>query len=169
MKKPLLFLMVLVLLVGSFYGGVWFVEYRSSDLSEQGLILYPLTVVAAAGGTVDFQVAIADESAERTRGLQIVDHLRSSEGMWFVFDNEEVRRFWMKDMSISLDILFVSKRFEILAISENVPPCSEVDVTQENCPVYSSVEPVQYVLEVPARTVEKQNVAIGDTILSPFL
>lgn len=165
MKFMLMVIMMVGLVAGGFYVGTLFQEdIDDSSLSAQGFTLEPITVQIATGEVLDLSVAIADESDERTKGLQSIPVLLADEGMWFIFDQEEIHRFWMKDMEISLDILFVNRDFTIVSLVTDAPPCAEADPEQTDCAVYSSVEPSQYVLEVKAGTVERYGLAVGDRI-----
>ena len=124
-----------------------------------------VTVEKQSGESIKFKVKIADTPEARQKGLQEVTFLESNEGMWFVFDDEAPRNFWMKDTLISLDILYVSAHRKILSIQSDVPPCRELDLEQANCPLYPSVGAAQYVLELPAGTVHEQGIQVGDKVL----
>ncbi|MDP2624727.1 MAG: DUF192 domain-containing protein, partial [Candidatus Peregrinibacteria bacterium] len=168
MKDLFIVSLVLSSIAGAFAVGYWYAggyDFNAgSDLEDAGFVLAPLSVTTSKGKVYEFDVAIADESDEKKIGLQVVQSLKSSEGMWFVFDEPGERVFWMKDMVISLDILFVSSDFEIVSMVEDVPPCSEVDPEQGDCPRYSSVDLAQYVLELPAGTTERYEIDIGDLV-----
>jgi len=135
-----------------------------AQLEAQGFVVEPLTIVKADGSLVELSVTIADSHDERVKGLQGVSGLGSHEGMLFVFSDEDVREFWMKDMQISLDILFVDADFRVATFVENVPACFIVDPEQIDCLHYSSVESVRYVLELKAGSVENYGIQAGDTI-----
>ena len=55
-------------------------------------------------------------------------------------------------------MMFVDSNLTIVDIKENVPPCAQGD----ECPLYPSQEPAQYVLEVNAGLVHKNGIKIGD-------
>jgi len=104
-------------------------------------------------------VEIADEPHERNQGLMFRDSLKLDRGMLFVFDDERMLSFWMKNTLIPLDMLFVDADFRIVDIKENVPPCKE-----DPCPNYPSKKPAKYVLEVNAGFVMKNDIKIDDTV-----
>jgi uncharacterized membrane protein (UPF0127 family) len=104
-------------------------------------------------------VEVPDDREEFARGLMFRKHLPWNSGMLFAFDDEEPRRFWMKNTLIPLDMIFVDSSSKIIDIKENVPPCK-----QEECPTYPSKEPAQYVLEVNAGFVQENGVKIGDRL-----
>ena len=104
-------------------------------------------------------VEVPDDREEFARGLMFRNHLPWNAGMLFAFNEEEPRRFWMKNTLIPLDMIFVDSSSKIIDIKENVPPCE-----QEECPSYPSREPAQYVLEVNAGFVQEKGVKIGDRL-----
>jgi uncharacterized membrane protein (UPF0127 family) len=119
------------------------------------------------GDRLDFEVAVADSFDERKRGLQYVAHMASNQGMWFVFQDETVKTFWMKDTLIPLDILFVDSKFKVVSIAKNLPPCFQIDPEQKNCEYTSSVEKVKYALELNAGMADSEGIAIGDVVELP--
>src|SRR3989304_1987917 len=92
-------------------------------------------------------VEIADTPDERRIGLMNRDELPADSGMIFVFEDEKVVHFWMKNTSIPLDIIHFNSDLEIVNILNNTSPCPR---TQRLCPAYSSEVPVKYTLEVNA-------------------
>ena len=104
-------------------------------------------------------VDVADTSQKQSQGLMFRENMKWNHGMLFIFDNETILSFWMKDTLIPLDMIFVDKTFRIIHIVDNALPC-----TIEPCPGYSSEKPVKYVLEVNAGFVETNDIEAGDFI-----
>lgn len=155
--------------LGSLFGGLISLLFCYYFPSTSGLVegyheLRSLSIQMASGSTEEFMVAVADTTEERTRGLQFIPYLNSDQGMWFVFGEEDMRTFWMKDTLIPLDILFLNKDMKIVSIVRNAPPCYRVDSAQQNCERYPSLEKAQYVLEINAGTVDRLGTVVGDTI-----
>lgn len=90
-----------------------------------------------------FQVQIADSPDERERGLMYVTHLPAMSGMLFVFDQEGVYPFRMKNTLIPLDMIRINDARQIVGIEQNVPPCKA-----DPCPTYGPSALARYVLEV---------------------
>ncbi len=86
---------------------------------------------------------IADNDETRARGLMFRESLGPDEGMLFIFNDSQIRNFWMKDTYISLDIIFIDADKQIINIAENTTP----RITTRT---YSSTAPAMYVLEVNA-------------------
>jgi len=118
-----------------------------TDSAEHSLVI--------GGETV--RVTIADSDAARAQGLSGRAGLAENEGMLFVFPQDGVHGFWMKDMLFSIDILWMSVDKEIVHIEENVSPGT----------FPTSFGPkiaTRFVLELPAGFVKAHNVAVGDTV-----
>ena len=109
------------------------------------------------GKKIIAEVAITD--VERQRGLMYREKINEDQGMLFVFEEEGIYSFWMKNMNIPLDILWLNKEKRIIHIEINVPPCY-----QEPCQSYESVIPALYVLELKAGFVENNGIKIYDRI-----
>jgi uncharacterized protein len=93
-----------------------------------------------------YSVEVADDDAERARGLMFRDELPSNRGMLFIHEREEPQAYWMKNTHIPLDILFFDDARRLVTQQRDVPPCSLGDA----CPPYPSDEPARYVLELNA-------------------
>ncbi|MDD3013525.1 MAG: DUF192 domain-containing protein [Candidatus Gastranaerophilales bacterium] len=107
---------------------------------------------------------IADTPSSREQGLMYVDNIDDNEGMLFVFDKHDFVSFWMKNMKISLDMVFISGE-KVVNIYNNVPACKI-----SPCEIYPSKYKVDYVLEVNAGFCKKYQIKNNQTIkLSPEL
>ena len=93
-----------------------------------------------------FQVEVADDDAERARGLMFRDAMADDHGMLFIHDRQEPQAYCMKNTRIPLDILYFDRDRRLVSQQRDVPPCSAGD----RCPPYPSRAPAQYVLELNA-------------------
>lgn len=93
-----------------------------------------------------YTVEIADDDAERARGLMFRDAMASDRGMLFLHEREEPLAYWMKNTRIPLDILYFNSNRELVSQQRDVPPCSAGD----RCPPYPSRAPARFVLELNA-------------------
>lgn len=91
-------------------------------------------------------VEIADDDAERARGLMFRDSMPTGRGMLFLHEQEEPQAYWMKNTRIPLDILYFDAQRRLVSQQRDVPPCSAGD----RCPPYPSAGPARYVLELNA-------------------
>lgn len=108
-----------------------------------------------------FAVEVADDDAERARGLMFRDELAADRGMIFVHEAEEPQAYWMKNTKIPLDILYFDHRRKLVSAQQRVPPCSLGD----RCPPFASEGPALYVLEVNAGVAETLGLKAGDELL----
>jgi len=98
--------------------------------------------------------------ADQRRGLGGVKFLADDQGMIFPYDPPATPGFWMKDMLIPIDIIWISNG-RIIAIDAAVPT---VSVGQE-LPVYRPPEPVTAVLEVAAGLSARKGFQVGDEVI----
>jgi len=77
-------------------------------------------------------------------------------GMLFVSEGASMKSFWMKNTSLSLDILFVDSEGAIVNIVKRTTPFSEA--------VILSTEPAQYVVEVHAGFTDTYQITETDHI-----
>lgn len=112
------------------------------------------TQIKIGSATVKATLALTNE--DHRRGLQGVTHLDADEGKLFVFSNAQQLNFWMKDMRIPLDIIWLDEYKKIAHISENASVCKQTD-----CPLYPSKKPVRYVLEVNAGFAARHQLTAG--------
>ena len=93
-----------------------------------------------------YAIEIADDDAERARGLMFRDSMEADHGMLFIHDQQEPQAYWMKNTKIPLDILYFDNARKLVSQQRDVPPCSLGDA----CPPYPSDAPARYVLELNA-------------------
>ncbi|WP_160162692.1 DUF192 domain-containing protein [Magnetococcus marinus] len=111
-------------------------------------------------------VELAQTQDEIRQGLMFRHELRREQGMFFILPSPGHQVFWMKNMRIPLDMLFVNADGKVITIHQQVPPClSEAP----RCPRYPSLGVVKAVLEVPAGTVSALGITPGDQIQYPPL
>jgi uncharacterized protein len=116
-----------------------------------------LTITDSTGNAiVKIDIEIADNDYERQLGLMNRQSMEEMQGMLFLFPQEEIQSFWMRNTMFSLDILFINSKKEIVTIHKNTKPLSEQS--------YPSSKPAIYVLEVNAGFCERHNVNLEDKV-----
>lgn len=98
----------------------------------------------------EYKVKEATSSEEKAKGLQGIDKLPEDEGMLFYFDPPQNVHFWMKDVSIPLDIVFIDDDEEVIKVQEGIP----------NDETFIEAPDVAYVLEVNANS----GIQVGDEL-----
>jgi len=101
-------------------------------------------------------VELADTLEKHIQGLSDSEELIG--GMLFLFNDRQVRSFWMKNMNFPIDIIWIDDN-KIVNISENLVP--EGEKPKET---YSSIYPVNYVLEVNAGFCKENNILVGSKV-----
>lgn len=105
---------------------------------------------------VSIDIEIADDDNKREVGLMGRPVMDEHQGMLFVFEQEYMASFWMKNCILSLDMIFVNKLGEIVTICKNTTPFSEQ--------AYSATAMTLLVLEVNAGFTDKYVIKEGDRI-----
>jgi uncharacterized membrane protein (UPF0127 family) len=132
---------------------------NSAPVDAAGNPLEPLTIVTASGEHA-FMVEIADDDAERERGLMFRPPLEDDRGMLFQFPDVAERGFWMKDTPSSLDILYIDPTGRIVSIARHTTPYSQT--------IIPSNGGAKGVLELRAGRSEEIGAEPGDTVRHPF-
>jgi len=93
------------------------------------------------------------------RGLGGRESLPDDRGMLFVFPEPGRHGFWMKDMLIPIDIIWISAEGRVVDIQAAQP---EPGVPDPQLKRYSPNGEAKYVLEVRAGLAAEKNVQVGD-------
>ncbi|MDR2542158.1 MAG: DUF192 domain-containing protein [Treponema sp.] len=99
---------------------------------------------------------IADTQETRQKGLMFRTNLPDGQGMFFVFENDQVLSFWMKNTYIPLSIAYITFDGRIVDIIDMFP--------RNETPVFSS-RSVRYALEVPQNWFSRAGVRTGDIVI----
>ncbi len=73
-------------------------------------------------GQLRFSVEIADDDAERSRGLMFREEMARSAGMLFVFEYPQTVSFWMKNTLIPLDMIFLDDTGTVVKVHHEAVP-----------------------------------------------
>jgi len=82
-------------------------------MNEVTITFYP-----SEGPSVVLICEVAKTFSQKTKGLMYRSSLPDDKGMLFPFWFSWSRTFWMKNVSIPLDIIFISKEFKVVSIFE---------------------------------------------------
>jgi len=104
-----------------------------------------------------FEVEVARTADEQSRGLMFREDLEGDKGMLFVYNEEGIYGFWMKNTLIPLDIIWI-KDNKVVYIKENALPCNETCDS-----IVPDVES-NYVLELNAGNVKELDIKVGDNV-----
>lgn len=90
--------------------------------------------------SIPLSVKLATTEAQRRHGLMFTSHLPDQHGMLFVFKTDAVRKFWMKNTPIPLDILFFDSSGRLVSLIPSAKPFSLTFL--------ESTGPARYALEI---------------------
>lgn len=103
---------------------------------------------------------LARTGSEQQLGLMNTtrDELADDRGMFFVFNGDTYRSFWMRNTIIPLDIAYIRSDGMIVK-TYTMEPLNEMG--------YPSLEPAMYVLEVNAGQFQEHGIVAGDVVVIP--
>jgi uncharacterized protein len=101
-------------------------------------------------------IEISEKEAERNQGLMYRTRMGEFQGMLFLFDKPAPQAFWMHNTYISLDIIYVNEKKEVVSIQKNAAVQSDQSLP--------SLKPAQYVVEVNAGFSERFGIVEGTKI-----
>ncbi len=104
------------------------------------------------------EVEIAETEQERMRGLMLRRILSPDSGMLFIFPEERIRSFWMKDTFIDLSIAFFDKN-GVLSDIQEMEASKSVLVNRPS--TYVSGSPAKYALEMNKGWFLKNKIHLG--------
>ncbi|MCS6760536.1 MAG: DUF192 domain-containing protein, partial [Candidatus Devosia euplotis] len=101
-------------------------------------------------------VEVVDTPESRAQGLMFRQDLADDAGMLFGFKQEREVAFWMRNIFLPLDMIFVGADGVVKTIHANVRPHDPASIPSE--------APVRFVLEIPSGQSERLVLKPGDTI-----
>lgn len=112
---------------------------------------------------VQIDVEVSDTKQKRQRGLSFRRALEPRKGMLFVFDKRERHPFWMKDMLLPLDIIWLDNH-RIVHIEHSVQPPAK----NQSPPTITPSKKANFVLEIPAGQVKLLKLKVGQKLRYRF-
>lgn len=119
-----------------------------------------ITLIKQDKTTIPLTVEMALTPAQQMRGLMGRETMHEQHGMLFVFPQNRIRNFWMKNTPLFLDIIFIDDQGAIAHIHHRARPFDET--------LISSQIPVRAVLEINGGLAQKWGLAVGDRITPIF-
>ena len=144
-------LALVLLLISSAVGNC---ASKSSDREE---IVFEKAILKISG--LELTVEVADREEQRQRGLMFRKELVEGTGMLFVFPQERILSFWMKNTLIPLSIGYFDRNRKLVDIQKMNP--ESIIVKDSELKRYPSQFPAQYALEVPQGWFEKHKINLG--------
>jgi uncharacterized membrane protein (UPF0127 family) len=110
-----------------------------------------------SGVPVTITAEIARTERERERGLMFRKEIKDGEGMFFIFEKDQLLSFWMKNTLVPLSIAYISRDGVILEIRDLEPGNLRPVVSGRSC---------RYALEVPRGWFDREGLGPGDRLVS---
>ena len=107
------------------------------------------------------QAEVVTHQIDMARGLMFRDSLPEGRGMLFVHGSPAKYSYWMYQVKIPLDIIWMDGRGRIVEVVENAPPC---DKPSSQCPNFGGTQDALVVLELPGGSARRHGVATGEFI-----
>ncbi len=130
--------------------------------SGEGGQMLPITAQATMNGEV-IQLEVAETQQQKAIGFMFRPEIPDDRGMLFSFDPPRQVSFWMKNVRVPLDMVFL-RDGEVVAIAADVPPC-----TSDPCPTYGPPELIDSVIELRGGRAAELGLQAGDAIAVEFL
>lgn len=111
-----------------------------------------LPVVELTAGMYVIQAEMAQTMNEHTIGLMYRQTMGVNEGMLFIYDNPQVRCFWMRNTLLPLTIAFIADDGSIVNLEDMQP-----ETESSHC----AAKPVRYALEMNQGWFEKRGLKAG--------
>ncbi|NDJ21585.1 DUF192 domain-containing protein [Nostoc sp. B(2019)] len=109
------------------------------------------------------QLEVAQTPAQQAKGLMYRPALPDNRGMLFQFPSAQPVSFWMKNVPVPLDMVFLNKGV-VKYIQASAPPCKS-----EPCPTYGPNTPIDTVIELRSGRAAELNLKVGDIVKIEFL
>ncbi len=166
-SKSTLFLVLTILLVGCSNFSQSSSEnnqVRADESSPSSTLSQKLPISAKIKvNNQEIELEVAQTPEQQQLGLMFRSSLPDNRGMLFPFSPPQTVKFWMKNVTIPLDMIFL-ERGTIKAILSSVPPCS-----LDPCPIYGPDVPIDMVLELNGGRAKKLGLQVGDRLKIEFV
>jgi uncharacterized membrane protein (UPF0127 family) len=112
------------------------------------------------GKTVLVETMLRD--VDQMRGMMFRDALAKDRGMLFVHTADENHPYWMYQVRIPLDMIWMDHSRRIVEIAANAPPCPSASARE--CPSFGGHEKSRYVLELAGGGAALYGLKVGDQL-----
>jgi len=149
--------------LGSGNAAAWVIAGWAALLpAVAGAACAPETVeVRGPAGTARFTVEVADDGAERAKGLMFRESMPRSAGMLFVYEAPQRASFWMKNTLIPLDMIFADETGRVTRVHSNAVP-------HDTTPIDGGTD-VRFVLEINGGLAARMGIAEGAELRHPAI
>jgi uncharacterized protein len=122
----------------------------------------PISAQATIPKNRKIKLEVARTPEQQMMGLMYRPALPDDRGMLFIFPSAQPVKFWMKNVPVSLDMVFIQNG-RIKYIETAAPPCNS-----EPCSTYGPNVPINQVIELRAGRANELALQVGDAIKIDF-
>ncbi len=117
-------------------------------------------IVLPNGARITCEVMTRPE--DMFRGMMYRETLAPDHGMLFVHGGAGRYTYWMHNVKIPLDLIWMDPERRVVEVSPNTPPCT--DASGKTCAHYGGHADAMYVLELAAGVAAKNDIKVGSML-----
>ena len=117
------------------------------------------TVKLPGGQQIRAEVEMND--LDMQKGMMFRDSLARGRGMLFIHQTAGLYPYWMYQVRIPLDMIWMDASHRIVEISPDTPPCK---TKASLCPNYGGHQTAQFVLELGGGEARRLGLTLGQTL-----
>lgn len=138
--------------------GVWITAAALIGCSSGPQVGAGERLIGLPGGR-EIVAEIASRPEDMARGMMYRDSLTADRGMLFLHSQPGHYPYWMHNVKIPLDIIWMDGTRHVVEISANTPPCDGKPA--ESCPSFGGKRASAFVLELAGGMAAKYGIAEG--------
>jgi uncharacterized membrane protein (UPF0127 family) len=128
-------------------------ETESSDVLLTRRVTLP--------GGQEIRAEVEMTAMDMQKGMMFRDSLERGRGMLFIHQKPGMYPYWMYQMNIPLDIVWMDGGHRIVEISPDTPRCK---TKASLCPNYGGHQTAQFVLELGAGEARRLGLTLGEAL-----
>ena len=101
------------------------------------------------------------DPTDMQKGMMFRDSLARGRGMLFIHQTPGLNPYWMYQVRIPLDIIWMDSSHRIVEISADTPPCQ---TKASLCPNYGGHQTAQFVLELGGGEARRFGLSVGQAL-----
>ena len=118
----------------------------------------PISAKAIVPNGTTINLEVAQTQQQQAMGLMYRPALPDNRGMLFGFSSPQPVSFWMKNVPVALDMVFLQNGV-VKYIQAAAPPCAS-----EPCPTYGPNTPIDRVIELRSGRAAELKLKVGDIV-----
>lgn len=120
------------------------------------------TTIVTLPDSRKIKAEVLTHAKDMMRGMMFRDSLPEDRGMLFIHGSPGRFPYWMYQVKVPLDILWMDAGKTVVEMSLDTPPCPS-RISQE-CPSYGGTKDAVYVLELAGGTARKHGINVGSRL-----